>query len=332
MSKQLLAKCGVFVLIVVNLGAYYMFWPDSGSSGAQTDKPENLGNSLQLASTAGAAQPSETAKPAPTESVHLPGGAPAPAPRFIGEKDSPTHDLPPIPNPLTAEPAPVVVAQVDDPTIEKLRRLKASFEKEKEGPAKPAPVAPPPPAPVEPKVLTAHDPVMGAAPPPAPIPGAPPAPKASVSGKSPWTLQWQINDGRTMLNAKLNKRLDFRIECDGIKMETHDGALAAIGNVVFSGPGLRGMCQQLTISLNGDSVVLEGKAELHVQQGNPTDIAVPTAELKGERFALRLQQTAGSTVPANAPRAPLNIGTEPLVPAPGPLPQNSVPSPFTLPK
>jgi hypothetical protein len=112
-------------------------------------------------------------------------------------------------------------------------------------------------------------------------------------------------------------------------METQNGALVAIGKVVFNGPGLRATCDQLTVSLGSDSLILEGKAELHVQQGNPTDIAVPTAELKGERFALRLQQTAGNVVQAQGLQ---HIRTEPLVPTPAPAKQTAVPSPFTTPR
>lgn len=325
MSKQLLAKCGVFVLIVVNLGAYYIFWPESGSSGTNIEKHDNPGNPLQIAGTANAAQPGETAKPAspPIEQLQAISLPADPAP----------DGLPAMPDPSAgALPAPVAVAQADDPTIERLKRLKASFNKE----SNPAPMLP------DPQPKTANPPTPPAPLPAAATPTANVAPKSTPTGKSPWMLQWEINDGRTTLTAKLNKRVDFRIVCDGIKMETQDGALVAIGKVAFSGPGLKATCDQLTVSLGSDSLVFEGKAELHVQQGNPTDLAVPTAELKGERFALRLQQTAGNLVPAQAPAQALpNIHSEPLVPAQAPQPPqppqapaslNSAPSPFTVPR
>src|SRR4051812_17123537 len=62
MSRQLLAKVGVFVLIVVNLGAYYVFWPDS-HHGSSADKSDGPGKSLQMASNASAAQPGDPWKP-----------------------------------------------------------------------------------------------------------------------------------------------------------------------------------------------------------------------------------------------------------------------------
>ncbi len=315
MSKQLLAKCGVFVLIVVNLGAYYLFWPETGSSGANIEKQENPGSSLQIAATASAAQPGETAKPAPhaapTQSAPPP---PEPLqPVSLPQSDPAPDGLPAIPDPGAGPlPAPVV-AQADDQTLERLKRLKASFGKDSTEPQ---------PKPVGRSLPTPDVPIPPATPPMAP------AAKSAHPGKSPWTLQWETNDGRTTLTAKLNKRVDFRIICDGVKMETQKGALVAIGKVALNGPGLRGTCDQLTIRLGSDTLVFEGKAELHVQQGNPTDLAVPTAELKGERFALRLQQTAGNVVQVQG--LP-NIHSGPL-PAPVPAKQNSVPSPFTVPQ
>jgi hypothetical protein len=343
MTKQLLAKCGVFVLIVVNLGAYYVFWPESGTSGSGVDRQESAGKTQPTSVNANPAQLSETAtstatpgEPTPiklpdSQPVMLPGDVPAPAPLAIGGKQPAAGDLPAIPDPLSAGPLPLpsppqVVAQLDDPTLEKLKKLKASFTKE--GGSKPAPMDP-----VVPTLPDLPKAPMAAPQAPLPLPGLPTpsapqvekvAAKAVPTDKSPWTLQWEINDGRTTLTARLNKRVDFRIVCDRVKMETLDGALVAIGKVVFMGPGLKGTCNQLTIVLSGDTVVLEGKAELQVQQGgNPTDLAIPTAELKGEQFSLRLQQTAGSVVPAHVPPGLHDV------PAPGNT--NTPPSPFTVP-
>jgi hypothetical protein len=324
MSKQLLAKCGVFVLIVVNLGAYYIFWPEISTSTVNAEKQENPGKAPPVTATAPAGQPGEATKPQsipeePTQLVSLPPSEPAP------------DGLPPIPDPSAGPlPPPVMVAQADDPTIEKLKRLKASFTKE--SPPPPAPIAPPPVDPPKPPAAVKALPADPAPLPPAapPAPAAKTDPKSMAPSKSPWTLQWEINDGRTTLTAKLHKRVDFRIECDGVKMETQDGALVAVGKVLFSGPSLRGTCDRLTVSLGSDNLVFEGKAELHVQQGNPTDIAVPTAELKGERFALRLQQTAGNVVPTQ--HALPNLRTDPLVPPVGGTNSNPAPSPFTVPR
>src|SRR5690349_7883242 len=108
MSKQLLAKCAVFVLIVVNLGAYYMFWPDTGSSGAHAEKHEHPGNPLPIARAANPAQSGETADPGATqeEQVYLPSGAPAPEPQPIGAKEPTGPELPTIPDPQSTDRLP----------------------------------------------------------------------------------------------------------------------------------------------------------------------------------------------------------------------------------
>jgi hypothetical protein len=326
MSKQLLAKCGVFVLIVVNLGAYYLFWPEISASTVNAEKQENPGKAPPVTATAPAGQSGEPAQPLsmpeePTQLVSLPPSESAP------------DGLPAIPDPAAGPlPPPVMVAQAEDPTIEKLKRLKASFSKESTPPA-PAPLAPLPVDPPKPPAPVQAQPTDLAPLPQTttPVPATPKTdPKSMAPSKSPWTLQWEINDGRTTLTAKLHKRVDFRIECDGVKMETQDGALVAVGKVAFSGPSLRGTCDRLTVSLGSDNLVFEGKAELHVQQGNPTDIAVPTAELKGERFALRLQQTAGGVVPTQ--QALPNLHSDPLVPPVGGTNPTAAPSPFTVPR
>ncbi len=117
-------------------------------------------------------------------------------------------------------------------------------------------------------------------------PPAPAAPdkvvtKPILTENSPWTMHWEIADGHTTLTARLNKRLEFRIVCDRVKLESPDGALMAIGKVHFTGPGMKGKCDRLTISLVADSLVLDGKAELQVQQGNLADLAIPIVEPQG---------------------------------------------------
>jgi hypothetical protein len=107
---------------------------------------------------------------------------------------------------------------------------------------------------------------------------------------SPWTLQMEINGGQTTLTARLHKRTEFKILCERVEMKTPDGAVQALGKVSFTTAGLRGACQRLTIPLNEDRLLLEGKAEVQMQQGTPP--AETTVELKGDQLHLRLQAPA----------------------------------------
>jgi hypothetical protein len=341
MSKQLFAKFGVFALIVVNLGAYYVFWPENGSHGTGADKSDNVGNPMRMAASASAAQPGDTWKPSPPANPVTVIPAPKPAePMPLTSKDtgSTAIELPTIPDPLgrstsaapmvlPALPQPVALmdksgptdppkleARADDPTTEQLKRLMDTFKKE--------------PA-VEPAPLVAAQ-AGGALPKNNPPTGGAPIEKSvpvKAVENSPWALHWEIAQGRTTLTAQLNKRLEFRIVGDRVKMETPDGAVVATGKVIFTGPNLKGNCERLTIGLTGESVTLEGKAELQIQQGGATDLAIPTVELRGEQFTLRLQQLTGN-VPAAARPA------QPIVQPTGILPASvnpATPSPFTVP-
>ncbi len=329
MTKQLFAKVGVFALIVVNLGAYYVFWPDAtprgpdsgGPSAARpggADKLESPGKPIQLASTAGAAQtgdkspfPAFPSDPVPAPTPKVPTGSlPPPAP--LTEKGLPA--IPPLPGAGEPPPPPKPFEPVrpvksdgksEDPTIELLKKLKDRTAKPSEPvPAKPAP-------PVEPK----KDGIQQVA-----AVVADPVP-AKTSGVSPWSLQMELAGAQKVLTAKLHKRTEFRILCDQVEMKTTDGAVAAVGKVSFTAPGLKGTCQRLTIGLGGDSITLEGKAELQVQQGATPEFGGGAAELRGEQFTLRLQPPTGGILPTNAWPAANPVTPIPSTPTPFPPPR-----------
>jgi hypothetical protein len=336
MSKQLLAKVGVLTLIVVNLGAYYVFWPGSatrapGEYGKAAEesflsKGEPRGKPVQLVSNSGDAEAQEPGK--------SPSGA-TPPPLAIPDRDS----LPKIPDPLVGDksgpgdPSTVVAQKAEDTTLERLKKLKETMGKD---PAdKGGSASPKEPSPV------AKDPF-----PPLPKVGDSAATKAVASENSPWTLQWERAGGQTTLLARLHKRIEFRIVCDGVKMETPDGPAVAVGKVSFTAPGLKGTCNRLTLSLNGDSLVLEGKAELQVQQGGAIELTGSAVELKGEQLTLRLQPPAGPVTPAQAfPTQPFPAVNTPMpvtpafnpsanvpgAPTPAFNPSPIPPSPFTQP-
>jgi hypothetical protein len=305
MSNQMLAKVGVFGLIVVNLGAYYVFWPGNGwnslremTQSAPTapslEKSENPGKPVQVTSTATAAQPTQQGKPATLQppALTMPPSDPKPPVEEmpVAKKTQPKLDkepfaisLPPIPEPENPTPGKpelsigsdsgIVVAKAEDPTIEQLKRLKNSFPKEKSAvnPSELPPVAKPEnlnlkPVPVE-------------------NPGVKPA--AATAADSPWSLQMEIAGGQKVLTARLKKSFEFRIICDHVEMKTTDNAVLAIGHVTVMGPGVKGSCNRLVLGLASDTLVLDGKAELHIQQGNVVEVAGQTAELRGEQLTLR---------------------------------------------
>jgi hypothetical protein len=329
MSNQMLAKVGVFALIVLNLGAYYVFWPGNGWRSGNTgqvpaapsmEKGDNPGKPVQVASTAGAAQPTQQGKSVAALPPVMPPVEPLPPP--LDAKPAPSASdkepfvivLPPIPDPNNPAPATnksdagsanVVAAKAEDPTIEQLKRLKNSFAKEN------AATNPPELQPVvKPDSLNLK-----------------PVPQDNAIGKpvqpenSPWTLHMEIAGGQKVLVARLNKRTEFRILCDHVEMKTTEGAVVAVGHVTVFGSGLKGTCNRLILRLSGDSFVLDGKAEVSIQQGGNVELNGQTAELKGEQLSLRLQQQQP------APMTP--VSSNPPPPTNPPAVTNPLPNPFT---
>jgi hypothetical protein len=302
MSQQLLAKVGVLGLIVVNLGAYYALWPAStahvagdrdpvGTGPRAMEKAENVGKPLQIMPTAGAAQPVEQAKPSPLPGEIASSALPLPEPLVKAVPEPPPSGivLPPIPKPFDPVPptgttGTLIQAKAVDPTIEQLKRLKESFGKET-GTKVP---------PLEPFTVPAKE-FPNLKPVPAPVDNLARTPgHAEVS---PWSIQMEIAGGQKVLTARLQKRAEFRIICDQVEMKTLDGAVVAMGKVTFTGPGLKGSCNRLTLGLSADSLILDGKAEVQVQQSNPLD---PAIELRGEQLALRLQQSVAGLTPVQS--------------------------------
>jgi hypothetical protein len=366
--NQVLAKIGVFALIIINLGAYYVFWPETAPHAAyegQTSLPslppkavekgENTGKPAQVALAANAAQTGRQGKPSllqgdgprrgPVGEVdgtagpaagqeqegNQPGGLSKPS--LFAKNDLSSTDLPPIPElpaagalpspsssavPATP-PAPVPqgdsgpgIAQVkaEDPTREQLKRLMETFPKEglaKGSPSKGNPLPPPDPFPLATKEIAKLQPM--------PAGNASPTP---IAQSDLWTLQMEVRGGQNVLTARLNKGIEFRIVCDQVEMKTLEGAVHAIGKVGVTGPGLKASCNRLIIGLGNDSLVLDGKAELQLQQGNGA--SNPAAELKGEQLTFRLQQPGGQLSGAQAFPAPLTPVPTPAAPIPAPEP------------
>jgi hypothetical protein len=183
----------------------------------------------------------------------------------------------------------------------------------------PNPVAPPssliePPAgrpstPVPPAPLADPESVVPAGlkitPRPAPAPGSPPptpraqdepakpAPPSAKNVTSPWTIQVKVVEGRTVLTAYTSKDAQFRLSCDKLDLHAPHGDVKAVGGVTISSAGLEGSCDNLTINLEQDLMLLEGKAQMKCLRDKRE------LEMKADRFSLRLSEsTRGEGAPA----------------------------------
>jgi hypothetical protein len=131
---------------------------------------------------------------------------------------------------------------------------------------KPELVAPPPkpetpPAPPLPTLTPPLPPNPG---PPLNISVPPPvtAPKvAREVVKSPWTITFEVINGRTVLKAKAGKEAFFFVHCDQVDLQGPKGCLRASGKVEILDP-LHAHCNVMILNLQEDRVTLEGDVTL----------------------------------------------------------------------
>lgn len=202
----------------------------------------------------------------------------------------------------------------------------------------PAPITPQPPAPIAPQ------PIPGTAPtPPGPItppvdPATPdnpfyPRPAAKVVGgitvnahgklaSSPWTFHLEVVEGRNNITAKIGKTVQFRVVCDKVDIQSPFGTIQAQGNVRVSSVGVEVMGETMTIQLQQDSMVLEGKAQMKCQRDGQE------IELRSDRFSLRLSEINGQSSKTTPPPPPAtsssNANSSPVQPQSSPLPPQSL--------
>jgi hypothetical protein len=151
---------------------------------------------------------------------------------------------------------------------------------------------------------------------------------------SPWSLQMEIVGGQTVLTAQLHKTREFRITCDRVEMKTPNGSVLAIGKVSFAGPGIKGVCNKLTLPLSEDRLLLEGDAEVQIEQRGGAEAkgeffrnSATAAELKADHLTLRLPAPASSTSAAPMTPSVETIGPSSSGPSilPGGIPGTSSP-------
>ena len=227
-SNPIVAQIGVFALLGLNVGAYYVFWPHKESDNKSEAKaPTQEKGVTQLL-------PAKKEIPAPKES-------PKPAPLLI-------------PNPPATEPE-----KKEDDTLAKLLRhiQNEAGQQNKQPKANDVDALQPRVPPVDRKpIATPADADI--------VPAGALTPKA---GPSPWVLQMDVADKQTRLTAKLQRTvsdqvpIQFRIQCDRTET-TASGAVVALGKVHFTGAGLTATCQRLTLPLGEPRVILE--TDVHI--------------------------------------------------------------------
>lgn len=84
----------------------------------------------------------------------------------------------------------------------------------------------------------------------------------SGMAESPWVMNLETVEGRTVLHATVHRKARFKVVCERLDLQTPRGTLLAVGMVQISGEGFQASCDRLSIPLNDDRLVLEGKAEV----------------------------------------------------------------------
>ncbi|MSQ94830.1 MAG: hypothetical protein EXR98_09780 [Gemmataceae bacterium] len=262
-NQQLYAKIGVFVLLGVNVGAYYMFWPrDQGGSVRETTAPRESKGEVVLFPDPTVMAP-KVAKP-----KELAAGV--------------SKDAAPVQNPdRTKKPASDVLA-----ADELVRKLIEHMEKETR------PDAPPQESPGAQKKDAAAprplpplqaDPLLGTRKDLDPAKVGVTSPLVPNPLPSPWVLQTEPVGKQTLLIAKLQgatrEVAEFRILCE--RIENKENEVLALGNVAFTGPGLRGECHRLTLPLLESRLVFDDQVRL--VQGAGT--------LRGDRITWEVNAT-----------------------------------------
>jgi hypothetical protein len=264
-DRQLLAKCGVVVLLGLNVGAYYLFWP------------KNNGRPIERAATTPASAPAAPIPPRPKDfpvtavknaEPHRIVGVDAWKEKVI-EGDDAVNRLVELIQKDNAQPIPVV-----GDGLETLPRI----------PAPPLAVADPKPHVLPPlKGEPINDEANGATDPNVAIASA----LAQRSQQSPWLMNVKKSGTQIRISATLRRAspaklsAEFEILCDRVDVQAADG-LHALGSVTFVGAGIKGGCQRLTVPWNAANLVFE--EQVRIMPEDTRGWSLPGSQLRGERF------------------------------------------------
>jgi hypothetical protein len=250
-SKNL-AKVGVFVLLGINIAAYYFFWPKQSGGGNETKAAKaDRGDAILM--PAQGFKPPEPPKPKELPSNLREGAMPLQITEPLKKSDGPT------------DPDDDVIRKL----LEHIKRdgsplatppSKWGDDKKDEKPANPASVA----APIDPSKIAVTSPLTPKLP------------------SSPWFLYQEPAGKQTVLIGKLHATptappvAEFRILCDRVETKSAVNEVVAIGNVAFSGAGLKGQCGKLTLPLLEPMLIFDEAVRIEHESG--------LAPLRGERI------------------------------------------------
>jgi len=274
-SKQSLAKIGVFVLLGINVGAYYYFWPrhDDGTKTVAKAAVQEKGEPQLLPPKLPAPVSAEPKRPsAETVSEAVPLAIPIPPP--LPERKHPESRVGGGPTDAALK----LMEFIEKDKLPELPRLPAAESAKREEPAK--------------INQAGFIPML-------PDPGV--AVASPLTPKIPpglWMVQTDKVGNRTQLIARLRDAaservvVEFRILCDRAETNPQSGAVQALGNVAFSGAGWKGACQAVTLPVHEPRLVFE--REVQVMQ----DILGTSQDgvLRGERIVWELPGPAAAGV------------------------------------
>jgi len=102
-----------------------------------------------------------------------------------------------------------------------------------------------------------------------------------------------VVEGRTQLEARVGKDVQFLVACDDLDIQTPKGQVCAAGNVTVSGPNVEASCTRLTLTGDDERLHLQGNVSLKCKQdGRDVDLA-------GEKLSMKLAVV--ETIPLPAP-------------------------------
>lgn len=269
-NQQIYAKIGVFVLLGINVTAYYFFWPRSkgievsqadvpkaGRPSTKSVKPKELPRDVR----AKAAPPIVKKASEPEEEAlrklldHIAkdmqsGGEPSGLPLVPFEKEDG------IPPPRKDSGRKDLVPAVPlDPDGQKPRPL--------------------PPLKADPLLGDRENPDISKI--------AVTSPLTAKTLPSPWQVQVEEAGKQKLLIARLQQGsppqtvAEFRVLCDRVETDGKANEIRAVGDVVFRGAGLRGECGQLVVSLPESRVIFAERVRLFAD-------AIATGGLRGDHI------------------------------------------------
>ena len=307
-TRQFFAQLGVFILVGMNVVAYFVFWPKGDRAvGVNAKGQEKFVQSLTV----------EKKTPSAT-----PPSAPEPVPGPSEEKKTPSATPPDAPEPVTG---PSTGKEAEKDVVRRLLDkinadgpLAAPFDIEK---LPPIPVPLRPDSPRARPILLA-DPLVAS---PGEINKAGQAALTSTSAlaaqiqESPWLLGTEIVGTQTKLIAQGPSAtlMRFEILCDRVETKTPGSILLGVGKVTFHGAGFKGSCQRLTLSLDNLRITFEDQVEIATtnlrvdrdQQDRVVDERAPSGSLLRSDKIVWEPPQAAATKPNEARPATFNPPT-----------------------